>query len=530
MPATTTASTSNARASASYRNGNIIEDRIYLGGYELYRRYNAHELDSPVEEIESHHLFEGEQRVLLVDDVVKPDRAHADLTPWSRPARLCRYQYSNHLGSACLELDEQAQIISYEEYHPYGTSAYRVMKSAIEAPPKRYRYTGMERDEESGLSYHRARHCATWLGRWVAADASGISDGVNVYSYVRNNPILLIDLDGRKAGNPGTLLGTESVNGINFASYRAEKGTWVSASLAQQGYDKLHGKEVAYGAYLGLALGTDGKPLSTPDRIKPGDEYSIPIGASNLGTGKFGARLLEPPQEVAPSPEEIAAADPKSAGMFAVPTSSREAREALLANVRPDFALWAKTTLTTTVSNFLINLHLESNAEAELKAGGLIFPGQSAAERGTVLQNASPLNAFRHAFGQALITREYGRALAVVSGYAHEDLPTIDTTKRSFSDPSTPSNALFEADTVADQLNNEIGRRIAEGLGAGPSNRDIAAAVLSEFRDKGLYVATVQGPGVVTLSRQRLAEPEYKQWLLKSLNERGRLEIPTLGH
>jgi hypothetical protein len=29
-----------------------------------------------------------------------------------------RYQYSNHLGSVGLELDEDANIISYEEYHP----------------------------------------------------------------------------------------------------------------------------------------------------------------------------------------------------------------------------------------------------------------------------------------------------------------------------------------------------------------------------------------------------------------------------
>ena len=44
-----------------------IEERIYLGGYELYRRTVGTEV---VEEIESHHLFEGEQRVLLVDDVI----------------------------------------------------------------------------------------------------------------------------------------------------------------------------------------------------------------------------------------------------------------------------------------------------------------------------------------------------------------------------------------------------------------------------------------------------------------------------
>src|SRR5262249_7376911 len=44
--------------------GNVVEDRIYLGGYELYRRYKANST-TLVEEIESQHLFEGQQRVLL---------------------------------------------------------------------------------------------------------------------------------------------------------------------------------------------------------------------------------------------------------------------------------------------------------------------------------------------------------------------------------------------------------------------------------------------------------------------------------
>ena len=71
---------------------------------------------------------------------------------------------ANHLGSAALELDEQAKIISYEEYHPYGTTAYQATDAVKQVPAKRYRYTGMERDEESGLSYHSARYYVPWLG------------------------------------------------------------------------------------------------------------------------------------------------------------------------------------------------------------------------------------------------------------------------------------------------------------------------------------------------------------------------------
>jgi uncharacterized protein RhaS with RHS repeats len=80
------------------------------------------------------------------------------------PQQLIRYQFGNHLGSASLELDDQAQIISYEEYTPYGSTSYQAVRSQTETP-KRYRYTGKERDEESGLYYHGARYYAPWLGR-----------------------------------------------------------------------------------------------------------------------------------------------------------------------------------------------------------------------------------------------------------------------------------------------------------------------------------------------------------------------------
>jgi hypothetical protein len=228
-------------------------------------------------------------------------------------------------------------------------------------------------------------------------------------------------------------------------------------------------------------------------------------------------RLLDPPDE------EVTAADPKEAGEFANPDIPREARERLLGAAFPDVGYWLQFELTRTVSNFLINLKTKLNTVSELAAAGIITPGQK--DQGTLLENGSQRNAFRHTFGQALITKQYGRKLAVASGFAHEDLPKIDTTRRYFFiDPGAPSNALFEADTVADQLNNEIGRRIAEGLGPAASNIDLATAVLNEFKDKGLYVATFEMKGVVKLSRVRLTPQEFSRFttLLRSLKENGR--------
>lgn len=171
------------------QNGVKVWERIYLGGFEIYRRYAN---GAVVEEIESHHLFERDHRVLLVEDVITTNRPGATLGP------LYRYQYSNHLGSACLELDANAAVITYEECHPYGTSAYRMARSQIEAP-KRYRFTGKERDEESGLSYFGARYYAPWLCRWASPDPAGLADGLSRYLYCRGSPTSRIDRDGHQS-------------------------------------------------------------------------------------------------------------------------------------------------------------------------------------------------------------------------------------------------------------------------------------------------------------------------------------------
>src|SRR5690554_7500689 len=97
---------------------------------------------------------------------------------------LIRYIYSNHLQSASLELDEDGAIISYEEYHPYGTTSYQAMNANISVVVKRYRYTGKERDEESGLYYHGARYYVPWLARWVSLDPINSES----YNIEKGNP------------------------------------------------------------------------------------------------------------------------------------------------------------------------------------------------------------------------------------------------------------------------------------------------------------------------------------------------------
>lgn len=103
---------------------------------------------------------------------------------------------SDHLGSGSVELDwSLGDFIDREEFRPYGETSFGSYAH------KRYRFTGKERDEESGLNYHGARYYAPGLARWMSPDPKGLVDGVNLYGYVRGNPVRLSDPTGTEAEN-----------------------------------------------------------------------------------------------------------------------------------------------------------------------------------------------------------------------------------------------------------------------------------------------------------------------------------------
>ena len=162
--------------------GQVKDQRIYLGGFEIYRKNGVNPLVR-----ETLHIMDDKQRIALVETRTQGDDP--------APPQLVRFQFSNHLGSASLELDDQAQIISYEEYTTFGSTSYQAVGAQTQTP-KRYRYTGKERDEESGLYYYGARYYAPWIGRWISCDPLRMKAGINVYSYVRGRPTTLVDPKG----------------------------------------------------------------------------------------------------------------------------------------------------------------------------------------------------------------------------------------------------------------------------------------------------------------------------------------------
>jgi RHS repeat-associated protein len=156
----------------------IVREHIYFNYFEVFREWRGGELS---EERETLKVTDGERCVLLVER--ETVRGETSIVP---PEVRLRFQLGDHLESVGFEVDERGSVITYEEFLPYGETA--VFVEHVDVPRKRYRYTGKERDEESGLSYHSARYYAPWLGRWCSADPAEFVDGANILAYGRSNP------------------------------------------------------------------------------------------------------------------------------------------------------------------------------------------------------------------------------------------------------------------------------------------------------------------------------------------------------
>jgi RHS repeat-associated protein len=114
------------------------------------------------------------------------------------------YYFVDHLGSTRVVTTATGTACYEVDYLPYGTE--NTPSGFPNACSTRYRFTGYERDLETAYGTSAgnddafARYYNSRLGRFTSADPLGgeISDPqtLNMYSYVRNNPINLVDPTG----------------------------------------------------------------------------------------------------------------------------------------------------------------------------------------------------------------------------------------------------------------------------------------------------------------------------------------------
>jgi RHS repeat-associated protein len=285
------------------RIGTKIIERIYLGAYEVYRERDHTDL---LLERETLHVMDDKRRVAMVETKTV-DTAAGPFTPTPR----YRFQLDDHIWSARFECDETGLVISYEEFHPYGTSAYRSARSGVEVSERRYRYTGKERDDETGFQIHGLRYYVPWLGRWTTSDPIGLQGGLNGFGYCRGDPVGKVDPGGTD-WKDAQRAAAEAHNAGLAAEARAEPPSGSAESGISDGYDE-HRDAVNDGAG---GAGPGVRRSGNPDRETDAATVSNDDWYNFLANAEAGAVGVEIPG--APTPSGAPAAPPVDSSLGGV--------------------------------------------------------------------------------------------------------------------------------------------------------------------------------------------------------------------
>ena len=211
-----------------------------------------------------------------------------------------KYYFADDLGSASVITNDHGAMtppLAESDYYPYGGEI-----PITSGDPNHYKFTGKERDSESGLDNFGARYDASSLGRFMSPDPLGGHNEdpqtLNRYAYVRNNPLSLTDPTGLdfnlrcqptaqnvstcQGGHVGTTddKGNFTATVVTSDSIRAGQN---SANVDQNGVEVTTGGKSYSGQYFD-------NPASHTTDASGNDENHNPItlqGDASKGLGGF---------------------------------------------------------------------------------------------------------------------------------------------------------------------------------------------------------------------------------------------------
>ena len=152
---------------------------------------------------------------------------HSDPVPPPAGGGGTSYLTSDHLGSTRVVTRSDGTVKARYDCLPFGEELGSGIGQRTTglgyslADSTKQKFTQKERDSESGLDYFIARYYSSAQGRFTSVDPATSSahalnpQSWNRYAYVFNNPLILIDPDGRFANyyaQNGDYLGTDGNN------------------------------------------------------------------------------------------------------------------------------------------------------------------------------------------------------------------------------------------------------------------------------------------------------------------------------
>jgi RHS repeat-associated protein len=269
MP-TVVAATNRFSASQGYsydKNGNVTTDPASSGRTFIFNGDNKQtEVKNSSNYTIGRYFYDGEgRRVKKVTDLEttvfvysngKLIAEYSTATPPSNPT--INYTATDQLGSPRIITDKFGQVVSRRDFMPFGeelyadgtnrTAANKYSTSGQDAV--RQRFTGYQKDMETGLDFAEARYYNNQHGRFTAVDpllASGKSANpqtFNRYVYVLNNPLILTDPTGLQAGTDADPIRVNTVECVS-AWCKAKSGfNWLWRSIVGES-NPYHDEEIA---------------------------------------------------------------------------------------------------------------------------------------------------------------------------------------------------------------------------------------------------------------------------------------------
>lgn len=269
-------------ADGSVSNGSPrkMRDTLYLDGVEIQLRMANNSSSPPSARTIARVTGDPGEVLSLVESSSDSDEI------------LERYQIGYNL-----ELDDEGQLITYEEYSPFGTVTYTATHQAVEAP-RSYRFARYEHDRETGLYHCGSRYYCPWLGRWTSPDPLQDVDGPNVFVYCGNDPVGLDDHRGTTPQKSFIIRTVRKVlvqptEGINVALAKKDNSTGPmnnnsTAAIWKEGHDLVneYGLTFKEGKYKAAKVNPNGldEPSLSSKSSKPGQSSKM-ANARNVGNG-----------------------------------------------------------------------------------------------------------------------------------------------------------------------------------------------------------------------------------------------------
>jgi RHS repeat-associated protein len=162
------------------------------------------------------------------------------------------YYHSDGNGNVTMLINPSQSIVAKYLYDAFGNV---LSKSGILADVNLYRFSSKEAHLNSGLVYYLCRYYDPNLQRWLNRDPVEERGGLNLYGFVRNNPITRTDLRGLGPCDNYDLWDSWEINEQNYDANGDLIGTDPNTQMGQIFFSTLEQDVISgYIAFYGLVM------------------------------------------------------------------------------------------------------------------------------------------------------------------------------------------------------------------------------------------------------------------------------------